>query len=181
MKKKVGISLIEILVAITVVSLAFIPLTGLLTSSNRMSNVSIYEEMAVHYARELADQLLMLCPRFPALVAEAREKTGDTSLDLSTILNDNDFANKITRPASSTMTIPLEVKGNQLAATLMLSPLDNSFLLRQISIDPMNAASNKVFCKARFWKATIELVWLDRTGGTDLMRDITMVVFLRED
>lgn len=180
MKNKKGISLIEILVAITLVSLAFLPLTGLLSSSNRMSNASIYEEMAIHYARELSDQLLMMCPRFPSLVAEAKDRTGHNLLDLATILNDDEFAKKITKPASNTMIIPLEVKGMQLPATLVLSPLDNAFLLRQITLAPMNTDGNRVFHNARFWKATIELVWLDQTAGSDMIRDITMVIFLRE-
>lgn len=180
MKNKRGVSLVEVLVAITLVSLAFIPLTGLLSSSNRMSNASIYEEMAVHYARELSDQLLMMCPRFPSLVAEAKERTGHNLLDLATILNDDEFAKKITKPASDTMVIPLEVSGMQLPASLVLSPLDNAFLLRQVSIGPMNTDGNKVFHNARFWKATIELVWLDQTAGSDVIRGITMIIFLRE-
>mgnify|MGYP001209431437 CR=1 FL=1 len=180
MKMKHGVSLVEVLVAIAVMSLAIIPLTGLLSSSNRMSNASVYEEMAVHYARELADQLLNLTPRFPALVDEARVITGGSNLDLAAILNDNGFASRIMQPGGGTGFAALEANGRQLPVTLMLSPLDEAFFRRRITATPLDCSGNRLFKNAKFWKVTIELAWNDRTAGLASHREVTTVIFLRE-
>lgn len=180
MSKKAGVSLIEVLIAMAVMSLALVPLTGVLSSSNRMSSASVYEEMAVHYAREIADQLLNLCPRFPALVDEAREVTGNAAVDLSTILNDNGFASRIMQTDARTGLAALEINGRKLQVSLMLSPLDKAFFRRRITAMPMETSSNLVFINAKFWKVKIELAWFDRKTNLATHREITTVIFLKE-
>jgi len=180
MTEKSGLSLVEVLVAVAIMSLAMVPLTGLLSSSNRMSNASVYEEMAVHYAREIADQLLNLSPRLSGIVDDAREITADISLDFGAILNDSGFAGKIVQKVNSTGLVNLEVKGRQLPAAIMLSPLNEFFNRRRITATPVDNSGHRIFRSAKIWKVLIELAWVDPAGNKTSHREISTIIFLRE-
>lgn len=180
MKKARGLSLVEIMVAVTIIALAVGPLIGLLSSSNRMSNASIYEEMAVHYGRELADQLLSLSPRFPAVVNDARTLTSDSSLTLASILNDSGFKAKLEQHSDTSSAVALEVNGSALPVRLVLSPLDKAFSRRRITLTDLNTSSNSVLKTDKFWKVKIELAWKDSNATQDVTREAVMVIFLKE-
>lgn len=175
-----GLSMVEIMVAVVIIALAVGPLIGLLSSSSRMSNASIYEEMAVHYSREIADQLLRLGPQFPAIVNDARTLTGDVSLNLASILNDSSFRDQMEVASDSSAAIPLQVAGSVLPVRLMLSPLDKAFSRRRITLADLDTSANSLLKVDKFWKVTIEMAWKDSNAGADSHRETVMVVILKE-
>lgn len=180
MKNRRALSMVEIMVAVTIIALATGPLIGLLSSSNRMSNASIYEETAVHYAREISDQLLSLSTRFSDVVNDARTLTGDSSITLASILNDPGFMAMLQETRNTPAAIPLQVNGAILPLRLMISPLDQAFTRRRITVSAVDTSSNTVLKTEKFWKVKIELGWKDRNSGRDAPREIVMAIFLKE-
>lgn len=172
--------MVEIMVCVVIIALSTGPLLGLLSSSNRMSNASIYEEMAVHYAREIADQLLTLSPKFSSVVNDAMVLTGDASLNLASILNDSNLREQMEAYSDDTAAIPLQAGGCVLPVRLVLSPLDKAFSKRRITLSDLSTGSNSLLKGDRFWKATIELSWKDKNSGNDNDREIFMIVVIKE-
>lgn len=175
-----GLTLVEIMVAVVIIALSTGPLLGLLSSSNRMSNASIYEEMAVHYAREIADQLLTLSPRFSAVVNDAVILTGDSSLNLATIFNDSNLRDQMEDHLDGVSAVPLQAGGSFLPVRLVLSPLDKAFSRRRITLSDLSTGANSLLKGDRFWKAVIELAWKDQASGRDNDREIIMIVVIKE-
>ncbi len=180
MNTKNGLSMVEIMVAVVIIALSVGPLIGLLSSSNRMSNASIYEEMAVHYAREISDQLLSLSPKFSDIVNDARVMTGDSTLTLAAILNDATFKSKLEEHTDESAALSLYASGNQLPVRLIVSPLDKAFSRRRITVSELNTSSNSVLKTDRYWKVKIELAWKDPNSGRDTPREVVMAIFLKE-
>ncbi|GAB4284653.1 MAG: hypothetical protein Kow0029_31280 [Candidatus Rifleibacteriota bacterium] len=178
--KNSGLSMVEIIVAVVIIALATGPLIGVLSSSNKMSNASIFEEMAVHYARELSDQLLRLGNNFSAIVNDARSLTGDSSINLASILNDPGFSARLGEHADGPKAVPLQIAGNELPVRIILSPLDKAFIKRKISVVGMDTSSNSVLNTNKFWKVKIELAWIDKNSGRNDPREMVMDIFLKE-
>ncbi len=179
-KLRFGLSMVEIMVAVFIIGLAVGPLIGVLSSSNKMSNASIYEETAVHYAREISDQLLRLAPNLNDIVGDAQSLTGDSSLNLASILNDNGFRSKLEDHLPAAEAIPLQVNGNELPVRLLISPLDPAFTKRRITATALDTSSNTLLKVDRFWKVKIELAWVDKNSGRDSPRKVVMTVLLKE-
>lgn len=175
-----AMSMVEIMVAVVIIGLSVGPLIGLLSSSSKMSNASIYEEMAVHYAREIADQLLRFGPRFPDIVDDAIAATGDSSISLAGILNDTGFRDKLEQHGNSTLPIALEVNGNTLPVRFILSPLDSAFTRRRLTVTEAGTSANTILKVDRFWKVKIELAWKDPSAAQTTGREVVMVVFIKE-
>lgn len=180
MKTRSGLSMVEIMVAVTIIALATGPLIGLLSSTNKMSNSSIYEEMAVHYAREISDQLLRLSTGFSDIINDARTITGDSSVTLASILNDSGLAARMDEPGDSPRAIPLQVNSTLLPVRLVLSPLDKAFSRRRITISSADTSANTSLTVEKFWKVKIELAWRDKNSGRADSREVVMVIFLKE-
>lgn len=180
MMNRRAMSMVEIMVAVVIIGLSVGPLIGLLSSSSKMSNASIYEEMAVHYAREISDQLLRFGPKFPDIISDAIAATGDSSITLATILNDNNFRDKLEQHNSETAPIALEAGGNTLPVRLIISPLDPAFTRRRLTVSQMNTSANSILKVDKFWKVKIELAWKDPSAQQTEAREIVMVVFLKE-
>ena len=180
MNARNGLSMVEIMVAVVIIALSLGPMIGLLSSSNRMSNASIYEEMAVHYAREISDQLLSLSSKFSDIVNDARVMTGDSTLTLAAILNDATFKSKLEEHADESSALSLYASGNQLPVRMLVSPLDKAFSRRRITVSELNTSSNSVLKANRYWKVKIELAWKDQGSGRDTPREVVMAIFLKE-
>lgn len=180
MNDRNGLSMVEIMVAVVIIALAVGPLIGLLSSSNRMSNASIYEEMAVHYAREISDQLLSFSTRLSDVINDARTLTGDSTLTLASILNDAVFQAELETHREFSTAIPLQAGGTKLPVRLVISPLDQSFTRRRITVTAMDTSSNNILKTEKYWKVKIELNWKDKTSGRDTPREVVMAIFLKE-
>lgn len=91
MKKKhahnSAITMIELLFALLVSALAIGPIFFVLSSTTSMSIVAIYEQMAVHYATELCDQIRELAHQVESF-SELRDTLEFLSLD-ENVLRDN--------------------------------------------------------------------------------------------
>ena len=180
MKQQNGLSLVEIMVAVVIIAMAVGPLIGLLSSSNRMSNASIYEEMAVHYAREISDQLLSLSTKFADIVNDARLLSGDSSISLADILNDPAFHNSLEEHHDGQVALPMQINGNLLPVRLMLSPLDQAFSRRRITVSELSTTANSLLKSEKYWKVKIELAWKDPGSGRDTPREVTMAILFKE-
>lgn len=177
---KSGLSMVEIMVAVFIIGLAVGPLIGVLSSSNQMSNASIYEEMAVHYAREISDQLLRLAPNLIDIVQDAQSLTGDTSINLGTILNDPGLRSQLEDHIAAVKAVPLQVSGNEIPQRLLISPLDQAFTRRRITASILDTSSNGILKTDRFWKVKIEMAWVDKNSGRNSPRIVTMTILLKE-
>lgn len=175
-----GLSMVEIMVAVMLIALATGPLIGVLSSSSKMSNASIYEEMAVHYAREISDQLLRMSSQFADIVGDARASTGDSSITLASILNDSDFMAKLEEHSLLPEAIPLQVNGTKLPMRLIVSPLDNAFTKRRMAATRLDTTANSVLNGGLFWKIRIDLAWKDKNSGRDEPREIVVVFIAKE-
>ncbi|MEW6709803.1 MAG: hypothetical protein AB1403_08290 [Candidatus Riflebacteria bacterium] len=180
MKLSQGLSMVEIMVAVVIIGLAVGPLIGVLSSSNKMSNASIFEETAVHYSRELADQLLSLSPNFSDIVADAQALTGDTSINLGSILNDTGFQTILETHGTTTTAIPLQINGNELPLRLLVSPLEKAFTRRRIKATVLDTSANTTLKTDKFWKVQIELSWVDRNSGRNEPRHVNMSIVIKE-
>jgi hypothetical protein len=178
---KKGLSMVEIAVSVTIIALAVGPLIGVLSSSNRMSNASIYEEMAIHYGREISDQLLRLNPQFSKIVADARALTGDSSLNMDDILNDSGFSGSLEAHNTLPQAVDLQISGTRLPVRIMVSALNKAFTRRRIVVESLEVSSNTSLNTGKYWKAKIELEWLDENSGVSEPRKAVMVVFLNEN
>jgi hypothetical protein len=145
-----------------------------------MSNASIYEEMAVHYSRELADQLLRFNPLFADIVSDARTITGNSSLDLADIVNDSGFQARLEEHFTEPETVSLQYSGTKLPVRLVVSPLDNAFQRRRITLTSLDTSSNLSLNSTKYYKATIDIAWVDKNSGRSEPRETKMVIFLRE-
>lgn len=177
---KHGLSMVEIAVAVLIIGLAVGPLIGVLSSSNKMSNASIYEEMAVHYARELADQLLRLSPSLDDVVTDAQSLTGDSSITLASLINDSVLADRLNQYNTAAEAVPMQINGNELPLRLVISPLDKAFTHRKITATQLDTSSNGILKTDRFWKISIELAWIDKNSGRNEPREIIMSIMLKE-
>lgn len=180
MMQKHGLSMVEIMVAVVIIAMAVGPLIGLLSSSNRMSNASIYEEMAVHYAREISDQLLSLSTKFSDIVNDARVLSGDSSVSLAGILNDPAFQSGLEEHHDGQVALPMQVNGTMLPVRLMLSPLDQAFSKRRITVSEVSTIANSLLKTDKYYKVKIELAWKDPGSGRDAPREVTMAIFFKE-
>jgi type II secretory pathway pseudopilin PulG len=157
-RKQQAITLVEVLVAVAVVSLALGPLIGLLSQSNRQSSASIYEVMAVHFAAELLEQVQRLGPRLPAIIADARTKTSNATLTLKNLLTDTGFLTELRAASSAPRAVPLQSGGAKLDTSLILSPQTDQFQ-RWLEVDELSTTGNTVLRGARFWKVTAIIGW----------------------
>ncbi|PKL41504.1 MAG: hypothetical protein CVV41_17475 [Candidatus Riflebacteria bacterium HGW-Riflebacteria-1] len=176
-----GLSLVEIMVASVVIALAVGPLLGLLSSSNRMSNASIYEEMAVHYAREICDQLLSLGQRESEIVNDARIMTGNPSISLGSILNDSGFQARLEEHGDNTKVIPLQTNGTSLPVRFTVSPLNKVFSRRRITATTVNSSTNSIMKGENYLKIRVQVAWKASLSGNDSSREVNMAVFLKEN
>ncbi|RCK73126.1 MAG: hypothetical protein OZSIB_2623 [Candidatus Ozemobacter sibiricus] len=154
-----GLSLIEILVAVAVMTLALGPMVSLLSSSNRVSNASIYEVMAVHYAAELAEQLQRFAGRFGDILADARQRSGNSSLTLDGLLMDPGFTAALETIHDETKAIPLQTSGVPLKVSLFVSPLHPLFYRRRLEARPLDTSGLTLLNAGRYWDIKITLAW----------------------
>lgn len=180
LESRKGVTMAEVMVAVAIIALATGPLIALLTSSNRMSNASIYEEMAVHYARELSDQLLRMDHRLSDIVNDARVNSGNSSIKLEDILTDTTFINKLEAHETKPVCIPLQVNGTVLEQRIIVSPLHKFFQKRRISLEEMNTSSNTVLKTGKFWKVIFTLGWKDPSAPGPALKEIKVGAFLHE-
>lgn len=170
--RRTAFSLVEVLVACVVISLAAAPMLGMLSTSNRTSRASVFEIMAVQYAEELGEQLLRLSQRLKSI----REVTGES---VKTLLEDPIVAaalNPQTPPAVQPGII--RIPGTDIV--LLCSPLDPNFTARVIRIEQLSTTGKQVLKTGIFWKVTIGLAW--RMSSADpIVHNASFSLVLRED
>ncbi len=154
-----GLSLIEILVALAVMTLALGPMITLLSSSNRVSNASIYEVMAVHYAAELAEQLQRFAGRYDDILTDARIRSGNGGLTLDALLMDPGFTTELETIHDETKAVPLQTSGVPLKVSLFVSPLHPLFSRRRLEARPLNNTGMALLNAGRYWDIKITLAW----------------------
>jgi hypothetical protein len=137
--------------------------------------------MAVHYGREISDQLQRLGPMLENVVADARTLTGDSSINLGNILNDSDFCTAMETQNPAVKVIPFRVNGVELPLRLVLSPLDPAFTKRRIRAERLDTSSNSLLNTVGYWKVNIELAWVDKNSGRNTPRKVNMAIVLEED
>jgi hypothetical protein len=167
-----GFTMAEIFVAVVVLALALLPLSSVLTSSNRTSNVSIYEILAVHYAAELAEQL----HRFsPTVIRQIRLQTGK---NLSALLSDPTLVSAL-QDLPLTTEYEVQVPGTRF--TLFLSPLHPAFTKRELTVIPLTPhAAPSLLGKGNLWSVKIHLGW-KMSPGDPIEHQAVYGVILRED
>lgn len=174
-----GISLVELLVAITVVSFALGPLIVLLSSSNQMSNHSIYEELSVHHCRVLTDQFLRFTPKIGKIVEAGRRASGNNRLSLGDLLNDPGFNRELADPNRRRDFVPFQYLGCETDFRLFIPRIGDVFTKRYVRAVLLNSDSNRILKNGNFWKITVTVAW--RASANDPERDTTMVVVIGED
>ena len=176
-----GISIIEVLVAIVVISLTFGPIIHLLSASNKVSNASAYEVMASHYASEAGEQLQRMAPR----LKELRLKTGKT---VEQILTDPSFETLIGPgggPSGEPYMARLPVPDPTVTdVALFLSPLDPAFTQRKFLVNRLNNTDGALQVmktgSGEYWDVTIILAWKLQPDDP-IYHGASYSVILRED
>jgi uncharacterized membrane protein YciS (DUF1049 family) len=176
-----GLSMAEVVVAIFIIGLAVGPLIALLSSSNRMSNASIYEEMAVHYAREMADQILRYSSNVQEVVQDAKTLTGDSSITFAKILSDSEFRLKLEDYTSGPICIPFSINGTKLKSRIIVSPLEKVFKKRRIEVEEVDSSANSVLKTGKFQKVIITIAWKDPAAHGPDLREVRMGVLINEN
>lgn len=173
--------MVELMVAAVVIALTVGPLLGLLSSSNRISSGSLHEEMAVHYAREICDQLLSLGQRKAEIVNDAKIMTGNPSISLGSILNDSGFQAMLEEHGDNTKIIPLQTNGTMLPVRFTVSPLNQAFSRRRITANTMSSSANSILKSGNYLKIMVQVVWKANLSGNDDLREVNMAVILKEN
>lgn len=171
-----GLSMAELMVAVTIIALAVGPLIGVLTSSNQMSNHSIYEEMSVHYCREITDQLLRLTPKIPHIVEAARKTTGNSTLSFGDLINDNGFNRLIDSEGYEGECVAFQNLGKKTDYRLFVTRMDQAFNLRSVQASLLDSSGNSQFNEGRFWKITVTVGW--RPSENEPARKTSSVIMI---
>ena len=119
----------------------------------------IYEEMSVHYCREITDQLLRLSPKIPSIVESAREITGNSKLGFGDLLNDDGFNRILQSKDYNLDCIPFQILGMKTGYRIFLSKMDKVFKVRQISATELDNKSNTELVNGKFWKIVVKITW----------------------
>lgn len=176
MKNRLGLSMAELVVAISVIAMAVGPLIALLSSSNQMSNHSIYEEMSVHYCREITDQLLRFSPKIPIIVDAARKATGNSMLTFGDLVNDKGFNLSLMNKDAEGNFVELQNFGKTTGYRISVSKMDEVFHKRKIRAVLLDSSSNKHFKTGRFWKIVVTVGW--RPSPNDPEKDTQAVIII---
>ncbi|MFZ5952790.1 MAG: hypothetical protein ACOYXC_18955 [Candidatus Rifleibacteriota bacterium] len=179
MKDRSAISMVELLVAIAVLSFALGPLVVLLSSSNQMSNQSMYEELSVHHCRVLTDQFLRFTPKISRIVENARKITGNTKLNLGDLLNDKGFNNELSDPNRQRDFIPFQYLGKETSFRMFVPRMNDVFIRRFVEAELLDSSSNKHLKDANFWKIKVTVAW--KASENEQEKDTCMAVIIGED
>ena len=149
--------MVELIVAMAVIAIAIGPVFNLLSSSNKVSNASMYEVMASLHAGELSEQLLRLKP---TILHDLRQKTGK---GIDQLIADPAFQQKLSPDATlgwQAIMAALPAPTSETDITFFLSPLDPAFISRTINVQEV-AAATELFTSAtgRFFNVYIGLSW----------------------
>lgn len=179
MRRRFGLSMAELVVAIAVIAMAVGPLIGVLTSSNQMSNHSIHEEMSVHYCREITDQLLRLTPKVPVIVDSARRLTGNRRLTFADLLNDAGFNRSLCGEETGDGLLAFQNMGKETGYRIYVSKMGEVFTRRKVRAELLEASSNRHLKEGNFWKITVTVAW--KSSIHEPERDTQVVVIIGED
>ncbi len=147
---RIGLSLIEILMGIIILSFLLLPLAHLMTGSQRVGKASGYEVMAGQYGWEILSQVRRLSPFLPALAASGRT--------LKLLLEDE----AVSADLQWVSTAP-ELKGIRLPGTdlaLFVSPLDPHFTTRRIEVGAqLDDSGLQVLKGGTIWGVRVIIGW----------------------
>lgn len=156
--KHKALSMIEIVITISLVALALGPSILLLSTSNRASTASLYEVMAVHYANEIFEQLNQYSGMYADIIADIRNKSGNTSLQIDSLLTDTAFTQALETYNSNIVFVPFQYLGTQLKVGLWVSPLHPNFTKRRLIVQKLNNSGLSTLL-GEFWDIKILLSW----------------------
>lgn len=177
MKSRVGVSMVEITIALFVAALAIGPMIALLSSSNRMSTASTYETLAVYYATEISDQIRRLAPQLPDILEDARVKTGVSNLEMPSIFSwDPDELLFY----DNAKTVFFKAAGMNLDARLILTPLHRNFLRRTIDVQQLDNSALQEFDAESYYKVIITIEWEDDLTQGNVSKELKMVVIIND-
>ncbi|RCK79018.1 MAG: hypothetical protein OZSIB_0360 [Candidatus Ozemobacter sibiricus] len=167
-----GFTMVEVFVAVVILMLALMPLSTVISASNRTSNVSVYEIMAVHYAAELAEQLNRLSP---TMLRQIRLQTGKA---LPALLGEPSLVAAL---QDHSFTTEYEVLVPDTRFSLFLSPLHPAFTLRELTVEPLPVhVAPSLLGKGNLWAVKIHLGW-KMAPGDPVQHKAVYGVILRED
>jgi len=146
-----GLSLIEILIGATILSLFLAPAIALLSSSNTLSQASSYEVQAMQYSFELFSQLSSIAPKLDAI----REATGR---NIGMLLMDPAFNDAL---EDKTVGTPRMVFLPGTEVGIVVSPLHQDFSRRRFHVEMLDPAlsAGTPFADCQFWRVTITTEW----------------------
>ena len=158
MSRAKGFSLVEILVALTLLSLLLVPLSSLMSQSTTRTKVPLHEQMAVKYVRELLEQIAGIArndfgPRVEGLVQEAGKPLSQLLTALNTELS--------VRHPGRFQILPI----GQSSQRLMLSPLVEPFQERFLKVRQVDAANFSALENVKVHQVTAGVRWLTTTGA----------------
>ncbi|PKL46234.1 MAG: hypothetical protein CVV42_17270 [Candidatus Riflebacteria bacterium HGW-Riflebacteria-2] len=171
-----GLSMAELVVAVSVIAMAIGPLIALLTSSNQMSNHSIQEEMSVHYCREITDQLLRLAPKIPFIVESARKITGNNKLSFADLINDSGFNKALANAENSSDCVAFQNLGLPTEFRILISKMDKVFKFRQIRAERLDSSSNRHFKDLNYWKIIVTVGWQPSENAPDKQTQTVIII-----
>ncbi|HNV69885.1 MAG TPA: type II secretion system protein [Candidatus Ozemobacteraceae bacterium] len=165
-----AMTLIEVLVTIAVLSLALGPLVQLLSSSNRMSNASVYEVMAVHYAAEINEQLQWLAQNNTIAMVKAA-----TGRDLEDLLTDPLLQAQMENMTPGLGPYLAKFPGTEIS--LLLSPLHPNFTGRRLYVKRLDSTSATTLNTGVYWDVTVSLSWkLSQSDARDHMASFSTIL-----
>jgi hypothetical protein len=173
---KTGTSLAEVMVGTLLIALILGPILGLLSSSNRAVNVSMFEILAFQYASELGEQVQRLSPHLKTIQFQ-------TGMALDQILTDPNLEQNLQREANlqEPTFLPL-LQTPETNLGLAVSPLHPAFTSRRFFVRKLDSQGMAILNEnaGEFWDVTVSLQW--KVQSQDQMtRGASFSWIIRED
>jgi len=144
-------SMVEVVMAVFIVSLIVLPLTNLLISSNKTTNYSLLEVFAVRYASELIEQFQRLSPNLKEIRLKNR-------IVLKNIVEDHGFVRELGPKEGGHNDSPISIQLPSTNISFFVSPLNSLFVERKVEVEPLTAAQ-KILNIGTYWNVCITLSW----------------------
>ena len=150
--------MVEILIAVIVLALLIVPTFGLLSSSNRITQISTYEMLAMQYSSELVNQIINLSHKFD----DIQTKTGKS---LEDILTDSALTSNLEQTG---LTAPSIIQLPDTQVSLLVSPLHPHFDKRRFFVEKLEPSltSGSPLENGNYWRITVFTQWQHKAMNT---------------
>ena len=178
MRRRAGVSLIEVLITIVLLGIILGPQISLLHTTNRYTNMSLFELLAIQYAAELGEQLQKLGPH----LKDIRQQTG---MDLEQVCSHQDFLDPLNVQGGNPFLLRLPLSNPTTTDVgLFITPLEPGFLNRTVFVEELDSTDTNLQIwdetAGIFWKVTVGLRWQAHPGETRAQA-ASFSFILRED